>query len=218
MPTKLRILIADDHAIVRAGIVSILKSQRDLSVIGEARDGNEAVEMALRLKPDVILMDLMMPEMDGCEATAAIKKELPDVKILLLTTFGTSSALAKAFTCGVTGAVSKSLPTEELFASIRKVAAGQRVISDEIARTLECVSTTPVLSSRHKTILNALARGLTNEDIAKLLGISVAGAKFHLLTLFRTLNVASRAEAVGEAHRLHLLNTDSADPSYHSAE
>lgn len=207
MPTKLQVLIADDHAIVRAGIVSILRSQRDFSVAGEARDGNEAVEAALRLRPDVILMDLMMPGKDGCEAAAAIIEKWPEAKILLLTTFGTSSALGNAFDSGITGAVSKSIPTEELFSAIRKVAAGERVVSEEIQQTINDAGSVPILSPRHRRILDALARGLTNEDIAKMLGISVAGAKFHLLTLFRLLNVASRAEAVGEAHRLHLLTT-----------
>ena len=205
MPAKLKILIVDDHAIVRDGLAAILKFQKDMTVVGEADDGQSAIQKAQDLHPDVILMDLMMPSMNGADATAAIKQTLPETQILLLTSYGTSSELSRAFKNGATGAITKSLPKEELLAAIRNVAAGMRIASPEIEQTLNEESETPTLTPRQLEILRSLARGLTNDDIAHEFGLSKAGVKFHLLTIFRKLNVANRTEAVAIAMRKHLL-------------
>ena len=204
MPAKLKILIVDDHAIVRDGLAAILKFQKDMTVVGEADDGQSAIQKAQELRPDVILMDLMMPNINGADATAAIKQVLPKTQILLLTSYGTSAELSRAFRNGATGAITKSLPKEELLAAIRNVAAGQRVASTEIEQTLKEDATTPSLTPRQLEILQSLTRGLTNDDIAREFGLSKAGVKFHLLTIFRKLNVSNRTEAVGLASRKHL--------------
>ena len=204
MPSKLKILIVDDHAIVRDGLAAILKFQKDMTMVGEADDGQSAIQKAQELRPDIILMDLMMPNMNGADATAAIKQVLPDTQVLLLTSYGTSSELSRAFKNGATGAITKSLPKEELLAAIRNVAAGMRVASPEIEQTLKEESAMPSLTPRQLEILHSLTRGLTNDDIAREFGLSKAGVKFHLLTIFRKLNVANRTEAVGLASRKHL--------------
>ena len=190
---------------MRDGLAAILKFQKDMTVVGEADDGQSAIQKAQTLRPDVILMDLMMPNMNGADATAAIKQVLPETQILLLTSYGTSSELSRAFRNGATGAITKSLPKEELLAAIRNVATGMRIASPEIEQTLNEESETPTLTPRQLEILRSLARGLTNDDIAHEFGLSKAGVKFHLLTIFRKLNVANRTEAVSLALRKHLL-------------
>ena len=207
MPSKLKILIVDDHAIVRDGLAAILKFQKDMTIVGEAEDGRSAIQKAQELHPDVILMDLMMPNMSGAEATAAIKQILPDVQILLLTSYGTSADLVCAFRNGATGAITKSVPKEELLSAIRSVASGTRVASPEIEQTLREEESAPSLTPRQVEILQSLARGLTNDDIAREFGLSKAGVKFHLLTIFRKLNVSNRTEAVGLASRKHIFKT-----------
>ena len=204
MSSKLKILIVDDHAIVRDGLAAILKFQKDMTVVGEADDGQSAIQKAQELHPDIILMDLMMPNMNGADATAAIKRILPETQILLLTSYGTSSDLSRAFKNGATGAITKSLPKEELLAAIRNVAAGTRIASPEIEQTLKEEADMPSLTPRQLEILQSLTRGLTNDDIAREFGLSKAGVKFHLLTIFRKLNVSNRTEAVGLASRKHL--------------
>ena len=204
MPAKLKILIVDDHAIVRDGLAAILRFQKDMTVGGEADGGQSAIQKAQELHPDVILMDLMMPNMNGADATAAIKQTLPETQILLLTSYGTSAELSRAFRNGATGAITKSLPKEELLSAIRNVAAGMRVASPEIEQTLKEEADMPSLTPRQLEILQSLTRGLTNDDIAREFGLSKAGVKFHLLTIFRKLNVANRTEAVAYALERHL--------------
>ena len=201
---RIKILIVDDHAIVRDGLAAILKFQKDFVVVGDAEDGQTAVQKARELKPDVVVLDLMMPTMGGVDATAEILRANLAVRILLLTSSGTSAELSRAFKNGVTGAITKNLPKEELLAAIRNVAAGRRVVSREIEQTLKEEESMPDLSPRQMEILQSLARGLTNDDIAREFGLSKAGVKFHLLTIFRKLNVSNRTEAVGLATRKQL--------------
>ena len=207
MPPKLKILVVDDHAIVREGLIAILKFQKDITIVGEAEDGAIAVRKVQELRPDVVIMDLMMPNMGGADATAEIMRISPETKILLLTSFGTSAELSRAFANGATGAITKTLPKEEMLAAIRDVAAGVRVVSPEIAQTLQEEAVIPTLTPRQLEILHSLTRGLTNEDIAREFGLSKAGVKFHLLTIFRKLDVSNRTEAVGYASRKHLFLT-----------
>ena len=205
MSTKLKILVVDDHAIVREGLVSILKFQKDLTVVGEAADGAEAIRKTLQIKPNIVIMDLMMPNMGGAEATAEIKRTSPETKVLILTSFGSSAELSSAFANGADGAITKTLPKNEMLSAIRDVASGTHVMSPEIEQTLREDATMPTLTPRQLEILHSLTRGLTNDDIAREFGLSTAGVKFHLLTLFRKLNVSNRTEAVAIAMRKHLL-------------
>ena len=202
---KIRILIADDHAMVRDGLVSILRYQKDFSVVGEAADGKEVVSRAIELKPDVVIMDLMMPAKDGAEATMEITRALPRTHVLLLTTYGSSAKLANALENGACGAITKSQSKDELFAAIRDVAANRRVISPEILEAMYENTAMPRLSQRQIDILEAMARGLTNDDLASAFKLSKSGIKFHILEILRKLNVANRSEAVAIALRKHLL-------------
>ena len=132
---KTKILLADDHSIVRMGISALLAYESDLAVVGEAEDGEEAVELAKRHKPDVVLMDLMMPRLDGVEATRRIREELPSCKVLILTTFGTSADVSRAIASGASGAVVKDIGKDEIVDAIRRVASGEKVFSAEIEQT-----------------------------------------------------------------------------------
>lgn len=205
MARKIKLLVVDDHAIVREGLVSILNFQSDFNVIGEAENGREAIQMARELEPDVIIMDLMLPDIDGAETTARIRGVLPRTKILILTSFGNSANLSFALANGAAGAITKNRPKEELFSAIRAIVNGELVVCREIQQTLREDKELPALSPRQRQILHSLARGLTNGDIARQLGISTAVIKFHILAIFRKLNVSSRSEAVALALRKQLL-------------
>ena len=201
----IRILIADDHAVIRDGLSMILGLQDDFTVIGQAQDGLEAVELCRRSAPDVVIMDLMMPKLDGCAATQKITSENPDIRILLLTSYTESSKILHAIKGGASGAIGKNAPREELLSAIRSVAGGKTVFSDEIKQLMAEAKDIPVLSPRQKEVLEALSRGLTNDDIARQYNLSRAAIKFHLLELYRKLGVANRTEAVSIAMKRHLL-------------
>ena len=201
----IRILIADDHAVIRDGLSMILGLQDDFAVIGQAQDGLEAVELCRRSAPDVVIMDLMMPKLDGCAATQKITSENPDIRILLLTSYTESSKILHAIKGGASGAIGKNAPREELLSAIRSVAGGKTVFSDEIKQLMAETKDIPVLSPRQKEVLEALSRGLTNDDIARQYNLSRAAIKFHLLELYRKLGVANRTEAVSIAMKRHLL-------------
>jgi len=201
----IRIRIADDHAVIRDGLSMILGLQDDFTVIGQAQDGLEAVELCRRSAPDVVIMDLMMPKLDGCAATQKITSENPDIRILLLTSYTESSKILHAIKGGASGAIGKNAPREELLSAIRSVAGGKTVFSDEIKQLMAETKDIPVLSPRQKEVLEALSRGLTNDDIARQYNLSRAAIKFHLLELYRKLGVANRTEAVSIAMKRHLL-------------
>ena len=201
----IRILIADDHAVIRDGLSMILGLQDDFTVIGQAQDGLEAVELCRRSIPDVVIMDLMMPKLDGCAATQKITSENPNIRILLLTSYTESSKILHAIKGGASGAIGKNAPREELLSAIRSVAGGKTVFSDEIKQLMAETKDIPVLSPRQKEVLEALSRGLTNDDIARQYNLSRAAIKFHLLELYRKLGVANRTEAVSIAMKRHLL-------------
>lgn len=205
MKRKIKLLIADDHAIVRQGLATILGFQPDFAVVGEAEDGQDAVDKARTLHPDIVIMDLMMPVLNGSDATALIRQGNPDTKVVILTSYADSTDLSHALENGAVGILSKTAPKEDLFACLHAVTAGQTAVADEIRRTLNENNDAVTLTPRQMDILQSLSRGLTNDDIAKELGLSMAGIKFHLLTIFRKLGVSNRAEAVGIALRKHLL-------------
>ncbi len=202
---KIRILIADDHAIVRMGLASLLGTKDDIEVVGEAEDGEAAVRQAAKLLPDMVIMDLMMPKMDGVAATAEIHRQLPDAKIMILTSYGASDGIAHALAAGATGALMKSTEFSEFVSAIRTVAAGGRVIAPEIERLIAEDPPVPELTPRQTEILHSITRGLTNADIARQLGIREDSVKEHLTAIFAKLGAANRPEAVAIAMRKHLV-------------
>lgn len=202
---KIRIIIADDHAVMRMGLIALFDTVGEFEVVAEAADGEEAVELATRHKPDIIIMDLVMPILDGVSATEKITKSCPDVRVLLLTTYGSSDGIAHALDAGASGAVLKSASNDELIAAIKAVAAGQKSISGDVQRLLQDDPPIKPLTPRQAEILSYVTRGLTNQDIAKVLGIRVDSVAQNLSAIFAKLNAANRAEAITIALRKHLL-------------
>ena len=205
MKDTIKVLIADDHAMVRMGLASLLETEPDIEVVGEAENGETAVSKALTLKPDVIVMDLVMPGKDGTTATVEIMKALPETKILLLTSFGTADGISHAIEAGASGALMKNADFSELVASIRTIASGGRAISPEILHFMEEDPPVRDLTRRQSEILAAVVRGLTNDDIAKLFSIQRSSVKDHLTAIFAKLGASNRAEAISIALRKHLL-------------
>lgn len=205
MESKIKVLIADDHLIVRTGLAALLGTERDIEVVGESKNGIEAVRDALRLHPDVIIMDLMMPRKDGVEATAEIAAKSPKAKVILLTTFGTSDGIAHALAVGAKGAILKNADNTELVRAIRIVAEGGEFISAEIRRQLAVDPPIPSLTPRQQEILNSMVRGLTDRDIARQLGIRQDGVNDHVSAILKKIGAVNRTEAVAIALRKHLL-------------
>ena len=205
MKNTIRVLIADDHTIVRIGLRTLLGAEKDIEVVGEAKNGEMAVKEALRLRPDVVIMDLMMPKMDGAEATAALHEKLPETKVIILTTFGSSDGIAHAIESGAAGALMKTADDDALISTIRSVAGGKTVISPDINRLLAEDPPIPVLTTRQAEVLQSMMRGLTNRDIAKQLGIRQDGVNEHVAAILAKIGAANRTEAVAIALRKHLL-------------
>ena len=202
---KIRILIADDHAVVRAGLASILRFAKDIQIVGSAANGLEAVAKTGELKPDVVIMDLMMPVMNGVDASARIAELHPESRILILTTYGSSEDIRRALDAGAVGAIMKTVSNQMLVAAIRKTAAGTRVLSPEIEQALNESLATDELTPRQLEVLNYVTRGFTNEDIAKHFGITYSAVKQHLSNVFTKLGAANRSEAVSIALRKQLV-------------
>ena len=205
MKPKIRILIADDHKIVRMGLAALLATENDLQLVGEAEDGVGAVRLAASLKPDVVVMDLMMPKKDGVDATQEILAAVPSIKVLVLTSYGTSNAVGQALEAGAAGALMKTADDAQIVSVIRRLAAGEKYVSPEIRRSIRETPTIPVLSPRQTEVLRQLTLGLTNKEIADALGIRKDGVEDHIKVIFAKLGATNRAEAVAVALRRHLL-------------
>ena len=202
---KIRILIADDHKLMRMGLVSLFGVQKDMTVIGEAEDGEAAVQCAAKLKPDIVIMDLMMPKMNGADATSAIIAANPTIGVIILSSYADSFDMVRAISNGARGALAKESPTENLVAAVREVAAGGTDIAPDIMRYVQCNPLPPPLTEKQMAILASVARGLSNKDIAVEFGISHISVKKHLSVIFAKLGVATRAEATALALNKHLL-------------
>jgi len=202
---KIRILVADDHMLMRMGISALVTSTPDMEIIGEAKNGRQAVELAESLKPDVVIMDLMMPEMLGSEATKFIHDADPDIKVVLLTTYGTSVELGKAVTNGAVGVLLKDKVDMDLVNTIRFVYAGNQVIPTRLLEQIEQDKALSKLTDRQLEILASVAEGQSNADIATQFGLSEITVKKHLSAIFERLGVANRSEAVALALRKQML-------------
>ena len=205
MSSKIKVLIADDHAIVRMGLAALLSAKKDIEVVGQSRNGEAAVRDTVRLAPDVVVMDLMMPKKDGIAATSEIKSRRPETKIIILTTFATSDGITKALEAGATGAILKNAENASLVTMIRKVAAGERVLAPEVEELLQEDPPVEKLTPRQAEVLESLSRGLTNKDIARQLGISDRSVDENVEALLQKIGASNRTEAVVIALRKHLL-------------
>lgn len=208
---KIRILLADDHSIMRVGLSSLLSREKDMIVVGEAENGEEAVSLSREIKPDVVVMDLMMPLLSGSEATRLItagdSAENKKPRVLIFTSHGTSADLARAVINGATGVLLKNAPMQDLPQTIRMVFAGEKVLSDEIQALIAEEKTLPGLTDRQLTLLELAARGFTNQEIADHLNISLIAVKKQFSDIFSRLNVSNRSEAIGFALQRHLISS-----------
>jgi len=201
------VLVADDHPIVRGGIVALLQSADDIEVVGEATTGLEAVERAIELEPQLVLMDLRMPGIDGDEATARILAQRPGIRVIVLTTYESDTSILSAIEAGASGYLLKAAPQEEILAGIRSVARGEVALAPSIAAMLVNRVKRPsvTLSARETEVLALVAQGHSNPAIAKQLFLSEATVKTHLLHAFEKLEVSDRTRAVTKAMELGLL-------------
>lgn len=205
----IRLLIADDHAVVRQGLRTFLSFDADLELVGEARDGREAVEMAGRLKPDVVLMDLMMPEMNGIAATTTIRRDYPEVEVIALTSVLDDASLADAVRAGAIGYLLKNASPQDLHRGIRAAAAGQVFLSPEAAaqlvRPVKAPHKPEPLTPREIEVLRLLALGRANKQIARKRGLGEETVKTHVSNILGKLQAASRTQAALHAIRTGLV-------------
>ena len=205
----IRVVIVDDHPIVRAGLVGLVDAADDLEVVGTGSTGLEAVSLAAALAPDVVLMDLRMPGLDGDEATARILAAVPSTRVVILTTYETDDAILSAIGAGDSGYLLKAAPEAELLAGIRAVAAGEVALAPSVSRVLvrRAAAPTPavVLTPRELDVLRLVAEGLSNREIGERLHLGEATVKTHLLTAFPKLGAKSRTGAVTRARELGLV-------------
>jgi len=208
-----RVLIADDHSIVRQGLRMFLSADPEFEVVGEARDGAEAVKLARQLRPDVVLMDLLMPVMDGIKAIAAIRREVPDTEVVALTSVLEDAAIIDAVRAGAIGYLLKDTDSHELCRAIKAAAAGQVQLSPQVAARLLREVRTPEksveeLTEREMEVLLALAQGRSNQEIARALHITEQTVKSHVSHILAKLGVPSRTQAALYAIRMGLVSAD----------
>lgn len=208
MKKRIRLLLADDHSIVLVGLTTLLGLEPELEVVATAENGAEAVAKYAEHLPDVALLDLRMPDVDGVEAARRILAGFPSAKILILTTFESEEDIHRALQTGVSGYLLKESKRPELVAAIRAALAGERWLSQPIAKLAAERARQPGLSARQVEVLDLVAKGLTNKEIGGILGFSAEGAKQHLHQIFQKLGVSTRAEATSEALRRGILRPD----------
>jgi len=222
--TAVRVVLADDQEMVRAGLRMLIDFQPDLEVVGEAADGVEAVEVVTRLRPDVVLMDVRMPRCDGIEAARRVLAAVPDVAVVVLTTFDEDGSLAEALRAGVSGFLLKTAPPEQLLHAIRTVAAGNGLLDPAVTlRVIAASAKAPApdpssaarlagLTTRETDVLRLVAEGLTNAEIAAALYLGEATVKTYLSRMLMKLELRDRVQAVAFAFRSGLVPLHPTDP------
>ncbi|RME86019.1 MAG: DNA-binding response regulator [Caldilineae bacterium] len=206
----IRVLIVDDHAVVRSGLATMLEFEDDLLLVGEAENGQEAVELCARLRPDVVLMDLVMPVMDGIKATRIIRERYPDTQVVVLTSYHDKQHVQQAMEAGAIAYLMKSVSADRLAEAVRAATEGKPSLSPEAAQVLIQAATLPQapiqqLSVREREVLELMVKGYSNPEIADKLGVSRSTAKFHVSRILHKLNAKSRIEAVTTAMQHNLI-------------
>lgn len=212
MSTPIRMIIADDHPVVREGLRAVLDTEPDVEVVGEATNGNEVLSMVPSLQPNLVLMDLQMPEMDGVATTRRIRRQYDDVNVLILTTYDTDADITRAVEAGATGYLLKDASRDELMNAIRLAAHGESVLSPKVASRVMGKMRAPAeeaLSTREIEVLLEVAGGLSNKEVGRSLHISEATVKTHLLHIFAKLGVEDRTAAVTVALARGIIRLDS---------
>ena len=200
----IRVLIVDDHDVVREGLAGFLNAIPDMTLVGEANNGSGAVRLCEKLQPDVVLMDMVMPDMDGIEATRTIHERFPNIRVVILTSFGEETQVQEALRAGAMGYLLKTSSAHDIAAAIRAAMSGQSILSAEAAKALvqpqkQGVKVDYHLKARELEILELLVNGRTNAEIAQTLSISLSTVKFYISSILTKLNVAGRTEAVALA-------------------
>jgi NarL family two-component system response regulator LiaR len=210
-PQTIQVMLVDDHNVVRSGLATFLKAYDDLELVGEAKNGLEALNLCHQKKPDVILMDLMMPEMDGIAATRAILADYPEIKIIAMTSFEEEELVQGVLAAGAISYLLKNVTSDELVKAIREAASGRSTLSPEAARVL-IDATRPTkqplfdLTEREREVLNLVVQGQSNQHIADALVISITTVKAHMSNILSKLQVSSRAEAIAFAIKNKLVS------------
>jgi two-component system, NarL family, response regulator LiaR len=209
--SPIRVLLVDDHTMVRRGLATFLKVHDDLQPAGEAASGEEAIALCGRLEPDVVLMDLVMPEMDGVEATRAIRRQFPAIQVIALTSFNEEGLVQRALQAGAIGYLLKDVSANELAQAIRAAHAGRGTLAPQVAQSLIQAGNRPAapghdLTARERDVLALMVEGLNNNEIAEKLFVSPSTIKSHVSHILAKLEVTGRTEAVALAVRLHLVD------------
>ena len=208
--TRIKVVVVDDHELVRSGVEMSLELQPDLVLVAQASTGEDAVAVCEATQPDVVLMDLVLPGMDGAQATAEILRRVPNAKVLVLTTFSDPDLIQRAVKAGATGYVLKNVSAGELAGAIRQTHAGVPTLAPEVAEVLMQALTAPVppgalLTERELEVLALIAEGLTNAEIAERLVLALSTVKTHVSSIITKLGASGRAEVVAIALRDHLI-------------
>jgi len=206
--SSIRVLLADDHAIVRNGVAQILNEERGMGVVAEAADGEQAVELFARIRPDVALVDLRMPKLEGVQVVEQIREQFPDAAIVILTTYDTDNDIERALRAGAKAYLVKDVSPQDLVACVRAVHAGRTWVSPKVAAKLVARVTNVRITRRELAVLRLLAAGNSNREIGDALGISDGTVKIHVTHLFAKLDVTSRTEAINTALRRGLVRID----------
>ncbi|MGR6898605.1 response regulator transcription factor [Rummeliibacillus sp. TYF-LIM-RU47] len=212
----IKVLIVDDHHVVRRGLLFFLKTQKDIEVVGEASNGKEAIELTASLQPDIILMDLVMPEMDGIQATKHIKAKYPNIQIIMLTSFSDRDHVVPAIEAGAAGYQLKDIEPDELVLAIRRVMDGENImhpqVTTQLIQTQEMTSELPhmlhPLTNREQDVLGELTKGKSNKEIASSLFVTEKTVKTHISNIFAKLEVQDRTQAALYAVKHGLTSTE----------